>query len=111
MIGIAIGGFFGALARYGFYWLTEREARQPKLATWLVNSIGSFALGLFLGAGNNSLFWTIGFLGAFTTFSTMALDATKDFEEGRLLEAASYLGLTLVSGIVLFSTAYYLAQQ
>ena len=110
MIGIAIGGFLGAIARYGFYLLAERGARQPKLATWLVNSIGSFALGLFLGAGSPSLFWMTGFLGAFTTFSTMALDAVKDFEDGRLLEAASYLGATLVSGILLFSAAYHLVQ-
>lgn len=110
MIGIAIGGFFGALARYGFYWLTERGASQPKLATWLVNSIGSFVLGLLMGVGNPSMFWMTGFLGAFTTFSTMALDAVKDFEDGRLLEATSYLGATLLSGILLFSTAYHLMQ-
>lgn len=110
MIGIAIGGFFGALARYGFYLLAERGARQPKLATWLVNSVGSLALGLLVGADSSSVFWVTGFLGAFTTFSTMALDAVNDFEEDRLLEAASYLGITLVSGILLFSTAYHLMQ-
>lgn len=110
MIGIAIGGFFGALTRYGFYWLMERRVRQPKIATWMVNSLGSFALGLLVGAHSSSVFWMTGFLGAFTTFSTMALDAVKDFEDGRLLEAASYLGVTLVSGFLLFSTAYYLMQ-
>lgn len=107
MIGIAIGGFLGATARYGFYLLAERRAKQPKFATWLVNSIGSFALGMFIGAGSLSQFWVTGFLGAFTTFSTMALDAVKDVEDGRLLEAASYLGATLVSGIVLFSIGYH----
>lgn len=108
MIGIATGGFLGAIARYGFYVLAERRAKQPKFATWLVNSIGSFVLGMFIGAGSVSLFWMVGFLGAFTTFSTMALDAVKDVEDGRLLEAASYLGATLVSGIVLFSAGYHL---
>ncbi|MDN3451632.1 fluoride efflux transporter FluC [Planococcus sp. APC 3906] len=108
MIGIALGGFLGAIARYGFYLMAESRARQPKLATWLVNSLGSLALGMFIGAGSVSPFWMVGFLGAFTTFSTMALDAVKDVEDGRLLEAASYLGATLVSGIVLFSTGYHL---
>lgn len=107
MIGIAIGGFLGAFARYCFYMMAESRSAQPKVATWLVNSIGSFALGAFLGAGSDSLFWVTGFLGAFTTFSTMALDAVKDFEDGRLLQAASYLGATLLSGILLFSAGYH----
>lgn len=108
MIAIAIGGFLGAIARYGFYLLAESGARQPKFATWLVNSLGSFALGLLVGSGSSSLFWMAGFLGAFTTFSTMALDAVKDVEDGRLLEAASYLGATLLSGILLFTVGYHL---
>src|SRR5690606_1610675 len=78
MIGIAIGGFSGAITRYFFYLLIESKMWQPKTATWLVNSIGSFTLGLFIGSGNLSSFWITGFLGAFTTFSTMALDIVKD---------------------------------
>lgn len=108
MTGIALGGFLGALARYCFYLLAESRSAQPKLATWLVNSLGSFALGAFIGAGSESLFWMTGFLGAFTTFSTMALDAVKDFEEGRLLQAAGYLGATLLAGILLFSAGYHI---
>lgn len=108
MIGIALGGFLGALARYCFYLLAESRSAQPKLATWLVNSLGSFALGAFIGVGSESLFWMTGFLGAFTTFSTMALDAVKDFEEGRLLQAAGYLGATLLAGILLFSAGYHI---
>lgn len=107
MIGIALGGFFGALARYFFYIWAESRSHQPKLATWLVNSIGSFALGVFVGRGSESVLWMTGFLGAFTTFSTMALDAVKDFESGRLLQAAGYLAATLMAGIVLFSAGYY----
>lgn len=108
MIGIAMGGFLGAIARYSFYLLAESRSRQPKLATCLVNSLGSFALGALIGAGSDSLFWMTGFLGAFTTFSTMSLDAVKDFEDGRLLQAAGYLGVTLLAGILLFSAGYYI---
>ena len=110
MIAIAIGGFLGAAARYGFYLLAESRSKHPKTATWLVNSLGSLALGAFVGSGNLSVFWMTGFLGAFTTFSTMALDAVKDIEDGKRVNAAAYLTATLISGLVLFSLAYTVFQ-
>ncbi|KAA0957183.1 MULTISPECIES: CrcB family protein [unclassified Planococcus (in: firmicutes)] len=106
MIGIAIGGFLGAITRYVFYLLVESRLWQPKVATWLVNSIGSLVLGLFIGSGNLSVFWITGFLGAFTTFSTMALDVVKDLEGGKWLTGGGYVLLTVVSGVVLFSLGY-----
>lgn len=110
MIALAISGFLGAVSRYAVYMWLEKWADSPKLATWLVNSLGSFALGGLLGAGNSSAFWIIGFLGAFTTFSTMALDAVKDFEDGRWQQAILYLSSNLVAGIVLFGAAYAIFQ-
>ncbi|AIY04351.1 chromosome condensation protein [Planococcus sp. PAMC 21323] len=110
MIGIAIGGFLGAITRYLFYLFVESRTWQPKVATWLVNSIGSFVLGLLIGEENISLFWITGFLGAFTTFSTMALDAVKDIEDGKWLTGGLYITATLASGIALFSLGYMLMQ-
>ncbi|HSJ39199.1 MAG TPA: CrcB family protein [Planococcus sp. (in: firmicutes)] len=110
MMGLAIGGFLGAVSRYAVYMWVEMGARSPKLATWLVNSSGSFVLGGLIGAGNSSAFWIIGFLGAFTTFSTMALDAVKDFEEGRWQQASLYLSSNLIAGVALFGAAYSIFQ-
>lgn len=107
-IEIALGGFLGAMARYLFYLAAESRFRQPKIATLLVNVLGSFLLGAFVGSGNLSVFWLTGFLGAFTTFSTMALDAVKDFEEGRWLQGISYLLANLIGGLALFMLAYML---
>ncbi|TWT02245.1 CrcB family protein [Planomicrobium sp. CPCC 101079] len=106
MIGIAVGAFLGAIARYLFYLYVERKAWHPKTATWLVNSLGSFALGAFMGSGKLSVFWMTGFLGAFTTFSTMALDVVKDIEDGKWRSGLAYVAATLLIGIVLFSAAY-----
>lgn len=110
MIGIAIGGFFGAIVRYLFYLFVESKTWQPKAATWLVNSLGSFAIGIFMGSGQFSAFWLTGFLGAFTTFSTMALDVVKDIEEGKWKSGLAYAASTLFSGIILFSLAYTIVQ-
>lgn len=110
MIGIAIGGFMGAVTRYLFYLLVESRMWQPKVATWLVNSIGSLVLGLVMGNGSLSAFWITGFLGAFTTFSTMALDVVKDVEDGKWLQGSAYIFATLASGIGLFSLGYSFIQ-
>lgn len=106
MMTIAFGGFAGAVFRYFCYLFAESRSRNPKTATWFVNSLGSLLLGAFIGSGQLSLFWMTGFLGAFTTFSTMALDAVKELEKGNWKNAALYLTANLVSGIVLFSLAY-----
>ncbi|RNF38532.1 fluoride efflux transporter FluC [Planococcus salinus] len=109
MMAVALGGFVGAVCRYFCYLLAESRSRHPKAATWFVNSLGSFLLGAFVASGLLSLFWVTGFLGAFTTFSTMALDAVKDLEEGKWKSALVYLAANLISGIVLFSLAYTVA--
>lgn len=106
MMAVALGGFAGAVIRYFCYLYAENRSRHPKAATWFVNSLGSLLLGVFIGSGQLSLFWMTGFLGAFTTFSTMALDAVKDIEDGKWKSAVLYLAANLVSGIVLFSMAY-----
>lgn len=110
MISLAAGGFLGALVRYMFYLFVESKAWQPKVATWLVNSLGSFALGAFFGSGQLSVFWMTGFLGAFTTFSTMALDVVKDVEDGTWRSGLAYTVATLLTGLVLFSIAYTAVQ-
>jgi len=86
VLGVAIGGALGALSRYGVSLLLESSTRNSSLkdfplATLLINVVGSFLLAvvvtLFQG-GVLSPAWKValgtGFLGAFTTFSTFALD-------------------------------------
>ena len=79
---IGAGGFVGALARYGVHVVLLRVA-GPTLpfATLAVNTVGSFALGLLFGIAETHavppavrLGLGVGVLGAFTTFSTFAID-------------------------------------
>ena len=72
------GGAFGTLARYGLEGWVSRRARSFPWGTFVVNVSGSFLLGLLvtlLGERFAVAPWvraslTIGFLGAYTTFST-----------------------------------------
>jgi fluoride exporter len=91
-ITIGVAGSLGALARYGVEGAIARRAGSLPWATLVVNLSGSFLLGLvvtLLGERLAIAPWVrsalaIGFLGAYTTFSTLSL------ESYRLLEARSY---------------------
>jgi CrcB protein len=91
-VGIAVAGALGALARYGVEGWVSRRASSFPWGTFAVNVSGSFLLGLvatLLGERLAVAPWVraslaIGFLGAYTTFSTLSL------ESYRLLESRSY---------------------
>ncbi len=106
LIFIALGGAGGALARYGLYVLVHGEdpVRFP-WATLAVNALGSFAIGiayvLIVERGMLHPDWRhiamIGFLGAFTTFSTFSLEALSLFEAGQVGLAVSYVLLSVAA--------------
>jgi fluoride exporter len=91
---IGLGGFLGANARYLVgTWMAERYGISFPYGTVVINVSGSFLLGFFLifiserlsVHPNWRLFFAIGFLGAYTTFSTFS------FENFALLQERSYL--------------------
>jgi CrcB protein len=93
---IGIGGFFGTLARYGVAWLTTRWTGIGfPWGTLVVNVTGSFVLGiLFAVAIERHMFpaWLrgplmIGFVGAYTTFSTLVLESWRLLENGMWTQA------------------------
>jgi fluoride exporter len=96
IIVIAVGGALGSLARYGMsngvYALLGRGFPWGTLA---VNVLGSFLMGLlfvlFLERMTLAPEWRaavlIGFLGAFTTFSTFSIETLNLLEEGAILGA------------------------
>jgi CrcB protein len=101
---VAAGGAFGALARYGMYNLALRLEHHAALATFTINALGAFLMGVLyvllseramLDAHYQSLL-SVGFLGAFTTYSTYSLDALRLLEQGHIGMAVLYLAGTLL---------------
>lgn len=126
LIAIALGGSLGAVARFlvanGLYSLLGRGFPH---GTLFVNVSGSFLMGLLtelmLQRGMAIEYRAailVGFLGAYTTFSTFSLETLYLFEEGSLLKAFLNIFLSavlclvavwfgLVWGRVLFATDVY----
>jgi CrcB protein len=102
---VAIGGFFGAIARFGVSnWIKRNYPSSFPLATLLVNLVGSFLLGYMVGKGWdaswNLLFGT-GFMGAFTTFSTFMLENITLHLNKQWKWLILYLGVSYTFGILL----------
>lgn len=104
---IALGGAFGAVARYGLSgWVQSQMATTFPLGTLAVNLLGSFLLGLSLPLFE-SLAWsaetrtvvTMGFLGAFTTYSTFSYEAVVLLEGGEWARGGIYMGGSLLLGL------------
>jgi len=102
---IGAGGFLGANCRYLVGgWVADRMGPSLPYGTFLINVSGSFVIGLFLtliaerftAPSELRLFFAIGFLGAYTTFSTFA------FESLALIESRAFLaaGLNMVGSVL-----------
>ena len=102
VLAIAVAGSLGALARYGLDgFVARRTGGSFPWGTFVVNVSGAFAIGLLFTllterwtvdpALRSAL--TIGFLGAYTTFSTLSFESYRLLEDGAVwLAAANLLG-------------------
>lgn len=111
---IAIGGALGAMSRFAVtaYVFPLTDNRFP-LGTLLVNVVGSALIGiayvLIIERGLIAPEWRhiamTGFLGAFTTFSTFALDALTLWQNGHGMLAVSYILASVISSLLAVSVA------
>jgi CrcB protein len=101
---VGIFGAAGALSRYAIG--VALAGRLYPYGTLAINVLGSFLLGLVIG-GPGATRWSetttiavsIGFLGAFTTFSTFTNETMDLLRDGRATSALVYVFLSLVLGL------------
>ncbi|NHM33208.1 fluoride efflux transporter CrcB [Neobacillus terrae] len=102
---VAIGGFLGAMSRFGVSnFIKSTFPSVFPIATLTVNLLGSFLLGLCIGASlDNSwrLLLGTGFLGAFTTFSTFKLENIQLHSKRKWNIIIPYLIISYTFGILL----------
>jgi CrcB protein len=105
---IAAGGALGALARYAAGSAIADRLGPTVLGTFIVNVSGAFVLGMFLGLTEGR--WiapplarpaiAIGFLGAYTTFSTLAFETVDLAESGSLFAAFANIAGSAAAGLL-----------
>jgi len=104
---VTVGGATGALARYWLSgWVDETFAGFFPLGTLVVNVLGSFLLGFGMQtmeavpvSAEVRTMLTIGFLAAFTTFSTFSYETVMLLRDGDWTRATLYTGLSFVLGL------------
>jgi len=103
---IAVGGALGTQARYGIAQLVDVTPGTFPWGTFWTNITGSFALGFvfmvllerFPPSRYLRPFVATGFLGAFTTYSTFAMETDLLAKNGHIGVALTYASGSLVAG-------------
>ncbi len=112
---VAIGGAFGACARYACTLALQDYGLPSGVTTW-VNILGAFVLGLCVGAGLKTnmapvyLLLGVGFCGAFTTYSTFNIEMLELLEAEEYLRVIPILSLTLIGALISGGLGIYLGR-
>ncbi len=119
-LAVAIGGAFGAVLRYGLNqsFLANYLAPFP-FHTFFINITGSFAIGFLLTFFAEkfeinetiTLALTVGFLGAYTTFSTFEFETLQLVREKNLFMAIFYVSLSFACGLIAVFGGVILAKK
>ena len=119
LVVLAGAGLCG-LARYvAGTWIMAKYAGRFPLGTFLINVTGSWFLGfvgtLALDHGTlvtpaMRLLLTVGFVGAYTTFSTFMFEALQLVRQGAVAEAGLYAAGSLVVGFAAVGVGYLMAR-
>lgn len=107
ILSVAVGGALGAVARYLVNVSPAANVFDKfPFPTFLINVVGSFLIGFLMivfaekvVVGENfRMAVMVGFVGAFTTFSTFEIEIFGLMREKQLLVAFLYLALSVLVG-------------
>jgi fluoride exporter len=104
---ISVGGALGTLARYEVAQLIHVTKDTFPWPTFVTNLSGAFAIGVVLTVILERFrptrlarpFFVVGFLGGFTTFSTMAVETVLLVKDGDPLLGVGYLLISVIAGL------------
>ncbi|MCC6347132.1 MAG: fluoride efflux transporter CrcB [Nitrospirales bacterium] len=116
---IGAGGFLGAIVRYALgAWIGQRWGRMFPMGTFLINVSGSFFIGLLMTLFTEKfmvnpqwrLFLVVGFLGAYTTFSTFEFETGAMVRDGEWMLAFLNVFLSVVAGFAALKTGEFISR-
>jgi CrcB protein len=116
---VGMGGFAGAVSRYAVaLWIGQRWGRSFPLGTFVINVGGSFLIGLLMYLLTEKLivnpqwrlFLIVGFLGAYTTFSTFEYETGELIKDSEWLLASLNVAGSVIAGFIALKAGEILAK-
>ncbi len=115
VLAVAAGGALGALSRYWLAAILNNKADKLPIGTLTCNVVGSLLMGVLfvlimekakLSPELRPLLM-VGFLGAFTTFSSFSLETVTLLQEGHIMSALIYVLLSVSMCIAALSAGIW----
>lgn len=116
---VGAGGFLGAIARFAIAsWVGQKWGRSFPLGTFFVNVSGSFFIGLlmtlfaekFIVNPQWRLLLVVGFLGAYTTFSTFEYETGGLIKDGEWFIALMNVVFSVIAGFIALKVGEVIAK-
>lgn len=111
LLWVGSGGFFGAVSRYALgNWVASKLGTSFPYGTLVINLTGCLILGFFgtlalqratLIPPEARLLVAVGFVGAYTTFSTFGFETIRLLEENSLVLALAYVLGSVLLGLLM----------
>jgi CrcB protein len=118
VIAVATGGALGAVSRYWLAGMLNDKADKLPVGTLACNVLGSLVMGVLfvlimekarLSPELRPLLM-VGFLGAFTTFSSFSLETVALIQEGHIMSALIYILLSVLMCIAALSAGIWITR-
>ncbi len=118
IIAVATGGALGAVSRYWLAGVLNDKADKLPVGTLTCNILGSLVMGILfvlimekarLSPEYRPLLM-VGFLGAFTTFSSFSLETVALIQEGHIMSALIYILLSVLMCIAALSAGIWITR-
>ena len=109
LLWLALAGAVGTLCRYGLQGVVQRLTERPfPIGTLAVNALGCFLFGLVWALaeerlvirGETRVILLVGFMGAFTTFSTFAFETGAFLRDSQWALAAANIAAQNILGML-----------
>ena len=118
---VSFGALFGANTRFIIYEKLKILNLSNYYSILIINTFASFSLGLFISllptfkshgfSYQLILFFSIGFLGSLSTFSTFVYDLFEAFLQNKFLRASKLFFISSTLGIFAIAFGFFLGNQ